>query len=664
MRISSFLRGAVMLFAASLPMMLRAQFQEPTQEELKMTADPAAPGASAVYLNYEEIDNDPLHYRSIYARIKVLTDKGKDLATVNLPYLRRTYKITNIEGRTIHPDGTVIPLTGKPEDLLTSKSGNAEIARKVFTLPSVTVGSILEYRYQINYDDDVFSSPFWDIQGQYFVHKAHYAFVPFENFMPHASEASDNYLTDSKGNAVNRLVWWYNLPKGVSIQQGAKGFTVDVTDVPPAPDEEYMPPIRSVLYKVFFYYSSGSAQEYWANAAKNWSKDVDRFAEPSKTMKEVVAGIVSPGDSELVKAKKLYNAVQALNNTDYTRAMGASEMKALKIKAARHAEDTWKQKSGSSEDIAMLYLAMARAAGLTAYAIKVVDRNDAIFDPSLMDTDQLDDTLVLVGVNGKGMLLDPGEKMCTFGEVSWTHSDAGGMRQSSNGPGFIKTPSQAYTDNALVRSGDVTLDASGGMTGYFTFTMRGQDALRWRQMALENDADDLKKAFDKWLQPMMPQGVEGHVDHFLALDDPNSNLMAIVKAKGTLGTTLPKRLLLPGLFFESSGEEPFVKEAKRLEPVDMRYADEISDDVTYHLPTGYTVEGAPKDANDLWKGHADYIVKTTTAAGEITVERVLARAFDLANADEYQDLRGFYQKVAAADQAEMVLSESSTGKGN
>jgi hypothetical protein len=44
-----------------------AQFQQPTDEELKMTADPKAPGAAAVYLNLEEITNDPLHYKSFSA---------------------------------------------------------------------------------------------------------------------------------------------------------------------------------------------------------------------------------------------------------------------------------------------------------------------------------------------------------------------------------------------------------------------------------------------------------------------------------------------------------------------------------------------------------------------------------------------------------------------
>ena len=43
-----------------------------------MTSDPKAPGAAAVYLEIKEIANDPMHYQSYYARIKVLTEKGKD----------------------------------------------------------------------------------------------------------------------------------------------------------------------------------------------------------------------------------------------------------------------------------------------------------------------------------------------------------------------------------------------------------------------------------------------------------------------------------------------------------------------------------------------------------------------------------------------------------
>ena len=183
MRARIFALSVFLFVASTFSRPLVAQFQQPTDEELKMTADPKAPGAAAVYLNVEEIANDPLHFESFYARIKVLGEKGKELATVDVPYLRGNFKITDIKARTIHADGTVIPLEGKPDDLLVSKKGDREIGRKVFTLPSVEVGSILEYRYELRYDDNVFSSPEWEIQRSYFVHKAHYQFTPFKSFM-------------------------------------------------------------------------------------------------------------------------------------------------------------------------------------------------------------------------------------------------------------------------------------------------------------------------------------------------------------------------------------------------------------------------------------------------------------------------------------------------
>ena len=48
MRNSILLRSVVLLLACVSPILLRAQFQQATDEELKMTADPKAPGAAAV----------------------------------------------------------------------------------------------------------------------------------------------------------------------------------------------------------------------------------------------------------------------------------------------------------------------------------------------------------------------------------------------------------------------------------------------------------------------------------------------------------------------------------------------------------------------------------------------------------------------------------------
>jgi hypothetical protein len=312
----------------------------------------------------------------------------------------------------------------------------------------------------------------------------------------------------------------------------------------------------------------------------------------------------------------------------------------------------------------MLYLAMLRAAGLTAYPISVADREERFFDPSYMNFDQLDTTLVSLISGGKQTTLDPGEKMCPFGVVSWRHSYASGIGESSQGLSLVTTPELSYVANTVTRTAIVTVDEHGGVTGSATIVMIGQEALRWRQLALENDMAEVKKRFDRELEDVVPDGVEAHVDHFLGIDEPESNLVAMVNLQGSVGTVTARRLLLPGFFFETRARVPFVDQEKRLEPVDMRYGNRVTDQVTYLLPAGMTVEGAPPDANISWAGHSLFIVKSQSDAGKLTVAHSVARAFTLVKAEDYQDLRGFYQKVAAADQDQIVLTAASTEKGN
>ena len=668
MRISAVRSQLLFILALSAPALARAQFQQPTQEELSMTSDPKAPGAAAVYLNIEEITNDPKHFQSFYARIKVLQEKGKELATVEIPYLHDRSSISNIEARTIHADGTVIPLNVKPQDLLIAKTGSFAVGRKVFNLPSVEVGSILEYRYTLIYPDQTYSAPYWELQKQYFVHHAKYFFTPFEGFLRNGLiQPGEMNLMDSNGIPANTLIWRSNLPPGVKFIADVIGnYKVELADIPPKPDEDFMPPVRSILYRVIFSYSnSEDLQNYWVLETKLWSKQVDRFAEPSKAIHDAVNSLIAPGDSDLDKARKLYKAVQNLENTDFSRKKEESELKQLKLKAAKRAEDTWTQKGGSSQDIALLYLAMLRATGLTAYSARVVDRENGVFDSGLLNFDQLDDDIVILATGGREILLDPGQKMCPFQTIAWRHSGASGIRQSPDGHDAITTAFQDYRSNTLTRIGDIAIDEHGAATGAFRFIMTGQQALQWRQAALEFDLDEVKKQFDRTLGSIVPEGVEAHVDHFLGLDNPDANLMAMVNVSGVLGTATSKRLLLPGFFFESLGKQPFIDREKRLLPVDMQYGEVVTDQVTYHTPPDLSVEGSPQDAKVAWNDRGVLVTKTIAVSGSVTIGRTFGRVFTVIEPNEYQDLRGFYQKVAVSDKQQLVLTASSSAaKGN
>jgi len=658
MRIAVRVSYALLLLALASPALLSAQFQEPTSEELKMTADPKAPGASAVYLYREETTDDSLHFHSIYERIKVLSEKGKELATIRIPYEHGADKVTDIKGRTIHADGTVIPLTTKASDLVDVKTKSLQVNTMVFTLPSVEVGSILEYRLQIRYSDEIVSSPAWEIQQPYFVHKAHYFFRPLLG--------GGRYISDSRGTPLDRLMYAGMLGPGAKVVSDVKGsYSLDLSDIPAVPDEDWMPPLNTLKERVEFYYTYAySGPDFWQAEGKRWSKEVEEFTKPTGALKKAVAEMVASGDSDEQKAGKIYAAVMKLDNTDFTRTKSEAERKKEKLKAIGKAEDVWNQKAGSADDIALLYVGLARAAGLKVWPMQVVNRNRAIFDNSYLRIGQLDDYVAVVELGGKDVYLDPGQKMCPFGTLHWKHTMASGFRLSEKGAVFATTPPSVYKNSTVQRVADLTIDATGSVKGTVRMVMTGQDALHWRQLTLENDEEEVKKQFNESMRNSLPDGVQADFDHFLALDDYSVNLIGIVNVSGNMGTATGKHFFLPGLFFESRAKHPFVAQDKRVIPVDVHYPKLEQDQVTYSLPAGFNVESSPQATSTLWPDHAMLKINSSAKDGSVTVVRSVVYNFTLLDPKEYKDLHDFYQKVATADQQQLVLVRAQQAKGN
>jgi hypothetical protein len=165
-------------------------FVKPNAEELSMTSLPGYPKAAAVVLFREEVTNDDMHYAQHYDRIKILTKDGEKYANVELPFVSTTFlssdnsenekSLGDIQARTIHVDGTIIPFTGKPYLKLMNKQAGVKVQEKVFTLPDMAVGSIIEYRYATRIADNFFETPAWLIQGELYLKAAHYVWYPTE----------------------------------------------------------------------------------------------------------------------------------------------------------------------------------------------------------------------------------------------------------------------------------------------------------------------------------------------------------------------------------------------------------------------------------------------------------------------------------------------------
>jgi hypothetical protein len=652
---------ALLALAASL----RAdQWTAPTKEELTMTSQPEVPGAAAVYLNREEATDDKLHMFSIYTRIKVLTDRGKEYANVELRYEHASeggsIKVQDIQGRTIHPDGTIIPFTGKPYDKLIEKTQDVKFMAKVFTLPDVEVGSIIEYRYRLSLDDNWFLAPQWYIQSTLFTRKAHYTWRPTDHQL---------VSSDDRGQLTNAVAWTPILPAGTQLKQtrlpppeyghdGQLVFDLDVQNIPPAPDEDYMPPISSFTYRVLFYYTPYRApDEFWKSESKHWAKLRDKFIGPGPVVTAAVKDIVTPADTPDQKLRKLYAAVMKLENTNHTRQHTDVEEKAEGFKEIRTTDDIWTRKRGTDDQITSLFVAMARAAGFKAYVGAVTNRQRSLFLRSYLSLSQLNDYIAIVNVDGKEKFFDPGARYCPYGHMSWQHSVADGIRQTDSGGDFVSVPGEVYSYSRIQRVGDLTIDQQGALTGNITMTYSGDPALHWRQRALAGDSASLEREIRTSVERLMPHGVEIKVISIDKVEDYEQPLVAKFEVKGTLGSSTGKRLLLPSDIFEVNSKPSFPHEKREI-PIYFEYPRVIQDAVRIKFPATYSVESLPAANKNIFKQVIGYDMSTESTPTSVTVRRNYTIGGILFQANEYPDMRSFYSKFENKDQEAVVLTNA------
>ncbi len=304
---------------------------------------------------------------------------------------------------------------------------------KVFSMPDVTIGSILEYRYKLRYNDMYFEAPAWFIQSNFWTRKAHYMWRPID--------LSGNVsLVNARGQASNIISWTTVLPtartssspkflkRAVDHRPQRSGHPSDARRGLHATDWQ-------LLYRVLFYFTAyHTADEFWKSEGKYWAKQEDKFIGSGSVVSAAVKDIVAPSDTPEQKLRKIYAAIMKLENTRYTREHTTAEEKAQGFKEVHNADDIWTRKRGSDDQITGLFVAMARAAGLKAYAGYVTSRDRSIFVKNYLSLSELDDMIAIVNIDGKEQFFDPGSRYCPYGHLTWKHTFAAASGRRTAAP--------------------------------------------------------------------------------------------------------------------------------------------------------------------------------------------------------------------------------------
>lgn len=614
-----------------------------TSQDLSIKEVPGAPNAAAIQLYFADYIDDQEQTEFFYRRIKVLSDKGESYADVEV-LVPPDCSIRGLKARTIHPDGSIVEFTGKAFQKIVMKGPGLKVMARAFSLPDVTVGSIIEYKYKIGYPG-IYLDNSWTVQHELYTLKEDFSMKPFGGVI----EGFE------KGHKIAILS--LRMPNNLKPKQQDDAYVLEVENMPPFEPEGYMPPEDNYKPQIRFFYGGlelDSSEKFWREAGRQWNDEAERFMAKRGEIAEETARLIANETGPVARLRKLYARTQQIRNLSYERERSEQEEQKEDLKPNANVGEVLAHGYGDRGDVTHLFVSLARAAGFDASILRVGDRSEKFFDRGLLSKRQLDSEIAMVNVDGRSIFLDPGTRFCPFGFVRWMRTSTLGLKLDKKSPTFIRVPAADFDRSTLRRSAEMALDANGSLKGTITVHYEGGEALERRLDAISTDEAgrriELEEDAKDWLPKeasvklVTVQGWEGSDDPLIAtfaLDWP------------AFAATAGKLLLVPIYLFQDREKDVF-KHVDRKYPVYFPYAFGEEDTVAIKVPAGYAVESAPsRQSGSL--GYANYLNETAFDGKQLLTHRVLDVNGIFFRVEIYPEVRDFFQKVQSGDEQRMVF---------
>lgn len=654
----------------------------PIVEAEKVLKDcPQQPGAPAIYLYREELQDDDADITTVYRRLKILTSAGKDYANIEIPFRKGWTRVDGLKARVVRPDGVAREFTGQVFEKTAVRFGGFKMTIQTFALPDVEVGSIIDYRYKIvpDYDwssandsegvldsmerrwakpeeggintkGEILALPAGsiNIQERLFTRRAKFAYTPMVKYI--------GYIF----GPFMRLNWVARNMAEVQPKKVGNRLEFELENILAFETEEFMPPEDAERMAVDFYFCDRrikTPEEYWKREAKSWQDAAEKFVGSSTDVAAESQKLISGVSDPIAKLKVLYERAQKIQNLSYDKTMTRRRRKELKIKDNRDASDVLKHNYGLRSDITRTFVAMARGAGFQAEVVRVAARDDKLFFKNLLSLyRQLDTELALVNINGIDKLLDPATPFCPLGLTRWSCTGAVFLRPSETPPAFAYTPvfppDMALTQREIV----LQLDLEGNLTGTAKVTFRGLEALVRRIRHVNDDQVEVKKDLETELAAILPAGAKVSLKKVENMANNTDTACADfeISVPG-LATAAGQRILLPVSPLLGGGQHPF-RHGQRKYRVFFPFPHREFDDIVVTLPPEMKVETTPAARKNAQESFSYSLVCVVENGAKIHVQRDLVVRNSFFPVEQYPSLKAFFDQVRAGDEEQIVLS--------
>jgi hypothetical protein len=621
-----------------------------TPQDLQIKQVPRSPGAAAIQLYYADHIDDQEQTEFFYRRIKVLNDKGNRYADVEI-VVPSEASMSGLKARTIHPDGKIIEFSGKVFQKVIVKGRGVTVVAKAFTMPDVTIDSIVEYKYTIDLPG-VFLDNSWTIQHELYTVKESFRMKPYggplEGF--------------EKGHQV--AVLFSHMPDNLKPQQKGGIYELEAENMPAFEAEGHMPPEEDYQPQIRFFYGGreiASPAKFWQDAGREWNADAEQFIGNHREIGQEAMAVIGNETDPAQKLRRLYVRAQQVRNLSYERERTEEEQKKENLKPPQNARDVLMRGYGDRDDITRFFVALARAAGFNASILRASSRREKFFDKSLLSRRQLDAELGLVNRGGQNIFLDPGTRFCPFGLVRWMRTSSMALKLDKKGGSFIKVPSAGYDKAMVRRSAEMTLEENGSLKGKITARFEGSEALERRLDALNTDDAGRKEALEAEAGDWLPGGASVNLINVEGWEKSEESLVVTFAVElSSYASVAGRRLLVPTNVFQARQMDVF-QHPDRKYPVYFPYAFGEADQIDIQIPSGYTSETLPARQTSSFS-YATYFNESHFDGKKLVTDRILQVNGIFFQVEIYAEIRNFFRKAQVGDEQRAVFRAGEGGE--
>lgn len=608
---------------------------------------------AVVLLNDEKIvvtDDGRVMTTHLYA-VRILNREGRSEALAREIYQTDTGKVRELQAWLIRGSGPAKHY-GKDQivdiALATDDVYNEYRARAIIAENDADAGYVFGYQ-TVSEDRSIFSQTEWE----------------FQDSLP----ALVSRITLVLPNGWRSTSVTFN-HENIAPTAAGSTYTWELRNLAPIPPEPLSPAVTNLAPRLAISYFPA------ANSANNSVRSFGDWAQVSQWMSELEDPQVTTNPELEAKAREL--TANCKTELERIQAIGryVQSIKYISIQTGvgrgggyrpHSATEVFAKSYGDCKDKANLMRAMLRVIGITSFPVSIYSGDPYYVRAEWPSPQQFNHCIIAVKVGdqtkaatiiqherlGRLLIFDPTAEETPVGDLPSYLQGSLALIDAKEIDALVKMPVTPPEANLLDRQIDASIDERGLLKATIRERANGQRGADYRSELRAQPRTTYVKRIESWVTAgataAQVSKVEPHDDAAAGWFDLDIDFVA-----PQYGQLMRDRLLIFKPAMVSRREALPFSETARKHPVVLR-SNAFSETVRVKLPAGFDVDETP-DPVKLDTQFGSYTTRYDVKDGELVFTRTLVERAVTVPADQYSSVRGFFEKIRAAEQSPVVLA--------